>query len=92
MKRFGLKLDFYEPWLFTWREENKFLILVLYVDDILLASNDSVKLKEIKVNLKKNFDMTDIGEPVFSWFGNTKRQKTSNVKNPPGKSSCEQTA
>ena len=57
VKRFGLKLDFYEPWLFTWREGNKFLILVLYVDDILLASNDSVKLKEIKVNLKRNFDM-----------------------------------
>ena len=58
-----MKLDFYEPWLFTWPEGNKFLILVLYVDDILLASNDSVKLKEIKVNLKRNFDMTDIGEP-----------------------------
>ena len=43
VKRYGLKPDIYEPCLFTWREGNKFLILVLYVDDILLASNDSVK-------------------------------------------------
>ena len=63
VKRFGLKTDFYEPRLFTWREENKFIILVLYVDDILMACNDSTKLKEIKINLKRNFDMTDIGEP-----------------------------
>ena len=63
MKRYGLKPDFYEPCLFTWREGNKFLILVLYADDILLTSNDSVKLKEIKVNLKRNFEMTDVGEP-----------------------------
>ena len=63
VKRFGLKPDFYEPCLFTWRERNKFLILVLYVDDILLVSKDGAKIKEIKINRKKNFEMTDIGEP-----------------------------
>ena len=60
VKGFGLKPDFYEPRLFTWHDRNKFLILMVYVDDILLASNDRIKLKEIKTNLARNFDMTDM--------------------------------
>ena len=63
VKGFGLKPDFYEPCLFTWHDRNKFLILILYVDDILLASNNRIKLKKIKTNLARNFDMTNIGEP-----------------------------
>ena len=63
VRELGLKPDDNEPCMFTWREGNKFLILVLYVDDILLASNDREKLNDIKLNLKRRFDMTDVGEP-----------------------------
>ena len=42
--KMNLKNSDLEPCLFTWREDNKFLILLLYVDDILMASNDSNKL------------------------------------------------
>lgn len=59
----GLKNSSLEPCLFMWRENDKFLILLLYVDDILIASNDQRKLDEVKNELKREFEMTDLGEP-----------------------------
>jgi Reverse transcriptase (RNA-dependent DNA polymerase) len=44
---------------------SKFIILVLYVDDILLASSDLDMLFEIKYFLSKKFDMKDLGEDSF---------------------------
>ena len=40
----------------------KFIFLVLYVDDILLASSDLSLLHETKMLLSKSFDMKDLGE------------------------------
>jgi hypothetical protein len=39
--------------------------LILYVDDILLASNDVSLLLETKRFLSSNFDMKDVGEASF---------------------------
>lgn len=36
---------------------------VLYVDDMLIGSNDPEKLKEIKSHLNKVFEIKDLGEP-----------------------------
>ena len=44
---------------------SKFIILVLYVDDILLASNDLGLLHEAKQFLSQNFDMKDMGEASY---------------------------
>ena len=44
---------------------SRFIFLVLYVDDILLASNDMNLLKETKGLLAKTFDMKDLGEASF---------------------------
>nr|GEX89005.1 putative zinc finger, CCHC-type [Tanacetum cinerariifolium] len=41
---------------------SNFIILVLYVDDIVLASNNIDLLHESKHFLSKNFDMKDLGE------------------------------
>ena len=38
---------------------------MLYVDDILLASNDMVLLLETKSFLSKNFEMKDLGDASF---------------------------
>ena len=43
----------------------KFIFLILYVDDILLASSDLGLLHETKRMLSKNFDMKDLGEASF---------------------------
>ncbi|KAJ7962614.1 Retrovirus-related Pol polyprotein from transposon TNT 1-94 [Quillaja saponaria] len=44
---------------------SKFIILVLYVDDILLASSDVGLLHVTKLMLSKTFDMKDFGEASF---------------------------
>ena len=44
---------------------SKICFLVLYVDDILLATNDKDILHEVKQFLSKNFDMKDMGEASY---------------------------
>src|SRR3954463_4009778 len=41
-----------------------FLILTLYVDDILMASNDKKLVSEAKAWLSSQFDMKDMGKPA----------------------------
>ena len=44
---------------------SSYIFLVLYVDDILLASNDSNLLIEIKHMLSTHFDMKDLGDASY---------------------------
>jgi hypothetical protein len=44
---------------------SKICFLVLYVDDILLATNDKGLLYEVKQFLSKTFDMKDMGEAFY---------------------------
>ncbi|KAL6339309.1 hypothetical protein AAG906_028030 [Vitis piasezkii] len=44
---------------------SKVCFLVLYMDDILLATNDKGLLHEVKQFLSKNFDMKDMGETSY---------------------------
>ena len=44
---------------------SKFIILVLYVDDILLIANDVNLLHDVKKFLFKNFEMKDMGETAY---------------------------
>ena len=43
----------------------KFIFLILYVDDVLLASNNLGLLMNVKRMLSQNFDMKDLGEANF---------------------------
>ena len=43
----------------------KFIFLILYVDDVLIASNDLGLLMNAKRMLSQNFDMKDLGEANF---------------------------
>ena len=47
------------------RSKTGFLILTLYVDDILMASNDKKLVSETKVWLSSQFDMKDMGEAAY---------------------------
>ncbi|KAK8936102.1 hypothetical protein KSP39_PZI012973 [Platanthera zijinensis] len=44
---------------------SRYIFLILYVDDILLASSDLALLHESKQFLSKHFDMKDLGEASF---------------------------
>jgi len=44
---------------------SKFIILVLYVDDIFLATNDIVMLHDVKKFLFNKFEMKDISEASY---------------------------
>lgn len=44
---------------------SKFAILVLYVDDILIAANDMGMLRDVKKYLSSNFEMKDMGEASY---------------------------
>lgn len=54
-----------EQTLFIKRKESKTLIVSIYVDDLLFTSNDEEMLYEFKCSMRREFDMTDLGEMRF---------------------------
>jgi len=63
VRNLGLYAHDSEPCLFVWKDRTKFAILLLYVDDMILASNDNKKMKEIQETLQTYFEMSNLGEP-----------------------------
>eukprot|EP00253_Pinus_taeda_P020444 PITA_20444 len=47
--------------IYTKKEGKSLIILVLYVDDLILTSSDPNLISHVKSNLKKKFEMTDLG-------------------------------
>ncbi|KAI4380254.1 hypothetical protein MLD38_006467 [Melastoma candidum] len=58
---------------------SSFIFLVLYVDDILLASNDLALLHETKEMLSSSFDMKDLGEAAYVLGIEICRNRSRNV-------------
>ena len=58
---------------------SKLIFLVLYVDDILLASNDLDLLNKTKGILSKTFDMKDLGEASFVLGIEIHRDRSQNL-------------
>ena len=51
--------------VYTKRSKGSFIILSLYIDDILLAGNDTEMIVATKEWLSSNFEMKDIGEADY---------------------------
>ena len=62
---FGFKENTVDQCIYLKFNGSKFIILVLYVDDILLASSDVELLHETKRFLSSKFDMKDLGNASF---------------------------
>ena len=62
---FGFKENIIDQCIYLKVSGSKFIFLILYVDDILLASSDLGLLGETKEYLSKNFHMVDMGEANY---------------------------
>src|SRR5436190_18836860 len=62
---FGFETNTVEDCVYHKFSGSTYIFLVLYVDDILLASNDKELLHETKKFLSKKFEMKDLGEASF---------------------------
>jgi len=65
IKNFGFKENVEDNCIYTKFKNGRFIFLVLYVDDILLASSDVSLLQETKKFLSSKFDMKDLGEASY---------------------------
>ena len=63
--KFGFKENDEDNCIYAKFKSGKFIFLILYVDDILLASSDVGLLLETKKFLSSNFDMKNLGEASF---------------------------
>jgi hypothetical protein len=57
----GFSRCHYDPNVYTKKVGSHIIILVLYVDDLILTSSDPKLLNHVKTNLKKKFEMTNLG-------------------------------
>ena len=62
---FGFKENIADRCIYIKVSGSKIIFLVLYVDDILLATNDLGLLNETKKFLSENFEMKDMGEASY---------------------------
>lgn len=58
----GFEKSCYEHTLFIKRNENKTLMVSLYVDDLIFTSNDLAMIEAFKSSMKTEFEMSDLGE------------------------------
>ena len=65
IRSFGFKENEEDNCIYAKFRNGKFIFLILYVDDILLASSDVSLLLETKRFLSSNFDMKDLDEASF---------------------------
>jgi transposase InsO family protein len=55
-----------DPCVYAYKRGNVVLIISLYVDDLLLASDNLEELKKVKAELQSCFEMEDMGEASFA--------------------------
>jgi hypothetical protein len=79
IKKFGFIENQVENYIYIKINMSMFIILLLYVDDILLASSDKNLLFETKGFLSSNFDMKDLGDASYILGIEIHRDRTRDV-------------
>jgi len=65
LRSIGLTPTKSDPCVFIDHSDNKLTIALIYVDDILIASNNSVRVNTIKTELAKKFKTKDLGDAKY---------------------------
>ena len=73
---FSFDLNIMDQCIYQTVNGSKICFLVLYVDGILLATNDKGLLYEMQQFLSKNFDMKDMGEISYVIDINIHRERS----------------
>ena len=61
----GFETCFGDHTMFVKRPDNKFVVVLIYVDDILIASTDDDLVAELKLQLSSAFKLRDLGTPKY---------------------------
>ena len=61
LKRLGLKSNALDNCIYTVKIDNAILAIVVYVDDIIIATNPTALFKRVKKSLETEFDIKDLG-------------------------------
>lgn len=62
---FGFECSTSDPSLFTYKRNDKFMVLLLYVDDILLTGSSAALLQDLVTALSTRFSMKNMGRPTY---------------------------
>jgi hypothetical protein len=65
IKKFRFRENVVDNYIYINIKGGNFIILVLYVDDILLASSNKHMLYVTKAFISSNFDMKDLGQASY---------------------------
>jgi len=56
-----------DPCVYVFDKENERVIVIVYVDDLILASKELTRIEYIKSKMKSMFKMTDLGQYMIFW-------------------------
>ena len=73
----GLIRSFSDNCVYRKSKDGKILIIALYVDDLLIFSNEMAELQELKMQMCKRFEMTDLGEVRYCLGLEISRDRTN---------------
>ncbi|KRX69779.1 Retrovirus-related Pol polyprotein from transposon TNT 1-94 [Trichinella sp. T6] len=68
LSQYGLKATSGDPCVYFERRGRELAIAAMYVDDVIIASNNTARLNELKKALAKSFKMNDMG-PIHYCLG-----------------------
>lgn len=65
LEKLGLKATVSDPCIYYLKNEKQFILVLVYVDDLLIAGNEISKIEEIKNGLKREFEIKDMGKANY---------------------------
>lgn len=64
----GFKQSYADHSLFVYKQQESFIVSIIYVDDVVIVDNDFKKIQEMKMYLNKEFSIKDLG-PLKYFLG-----------------------